>query len=91
MLVFKLAALVELSLVILEFSELIHLRGLPLGGGQIQQLGIVFASAYVVAEFIDLLKGPPRQPRAELRSLASPSLFRSPPSQKTRRISREKN
>ena len=63
MLVLKLAALVELALVILEFCGFVHLRGLPLGGGQIQQLGIVFGSAYVVAEVIDLFKGPPRQPR----------------------------
>ena len=63
MLVYKLAALVELSLVILENSGYIHLRALQLGGGQIQQLGIVFASAYVVAELIDLFKGPPRQRR----------------------------
>jgi hypothetical protein len=32
MLVFKLAALVELILVILESSGYVHLRGLPLGG-----------------------------------------------------------
>ena len=63
MLFFKLAALVELVLVILEFGGFVHLRGLPLGGGQIQQLGLVFASAYVVAEFIDLFRRPPRQPR----------------------------
>ena len=60
---FKLAALLELSLVILENSGYVHLRGLPLGGGQIQQLGMVFATAYVVTEFIDLFKGPPQQPR----------------------------
>lgn len=63
MLVFKLAALVELSLVILEFGRFVHPPWLPLGGGQVQQLGIVFASAYVVAEFIDLFKGPPTQSR----------------------------
>jgi hypothetical protein len=61
--VFKLAALVEMMLVILEFGGFVHLSWLPLGGGPIQQLGIVFGSAYVVAEFIDLFKGPPRQPR----------------------------
>jgi len=63
LLVFKLAALVELILVVLEFSGFVRLRGLPLGGGQIQQIGIVFATAYVVAEFIDLLKGARGQPR----------------------------
>jgi hypothetical protein len=63
MLIYKLAALVELSLVILESSGYAHLQGLPLGGGQIQQLGLVFASAYVITECIDLFKRPPRQPR----------------------------
>lgn len=62
--VFKVAALLELSLVILENIGYVHLRGLPLGGGRVQQLGIVFASAYVVAELIELFKGPPpREPR----------------------------
>jgi hypothetical protein len=61
--VFKVAALLELSLVILENSGYVHLRGLPLGGGEIQQVGIVFATAYVVAEFIEVFRGPPpRQP-----------------------------
>lgn len=63
MFVFKLAAMVELILVVLEFGGFVQLRGLPLGGGQIQQLGIVFTTAYVVAELTDLVKGPPRQPR----------------------------
>jgi hypothetical protein len=54
MLIYKLAALVELSLVILEDSGYVHLSGLPLGGGQIQQIGIVFATAYVIAEFIEI-------------------------------------
>ena len=54
MLVFKLAALVELSLVILESCGCFRTR-LPLGGGHIQQLGIVFASAYVIAELVDLV------------------------------------
>jgi hypothetical protein len=62
--VLKLAALLELALVILENIGYVHLRGLPLGGGRIQQLGIVFASAYVVAECIDLFRRPPRQPRS---------------------------
>jgi hypothetical protein len=62
--IFKLAALVELSLVILENSGYIHLRGLPLGGGQIQQIGLVFATAYVISEFIDVLRGPSRYPRS---------------------------
>ena len=68
MLVFKLAALVELSLVILEFGGFVHLRGLPNGGGPIQQLGLVFASAYVVAELIDLFKGYLDSPTVALKS-----------------------
>jgi hypothetical protein len=63
MLVFKLAALIELIFVMLEFEGLAHLRGLPLRGGKIQQLGLVFASAYVVAEFVALFTRPPRQTR----------------------------
>ena len=63
MLVFKLAALVELILVILEFGGFVHLRGLPLGGGPIQQLGLVFTTAYVVAESIEIFRRPPRSPR----------------------------
>lgn len=56
MLPFKLAALVELTFVILESCRFAHLTWLPLGGDQIQQIGIVFATAYVVAEFLDLVK-----------------------------------
>lgn len=52
--IYKLAGLVDLSLVILESSGLVHLNGLPLGGGQIQQLGIVFASAYPTASTLAL-------------------------------------
>jgi hypothetical protein len=55
MLVFKLAALVELSLIILENSGYVPAETrLPLGGGHIQ-LGLVFATAYVIAELIGLL------------------------------------
>lgn len=54
--VYKLAALVELSLVILENSGYAPLKKrLPLGGGHIQQLGLVFATAYVIAELVGLL------------------------------------
>ncbi len=63
MLVFKLAGLVELMLVILENIGIVHPHWLPLGGGEIQQIGIVFASAYVVAELIDLLKWARREAR----------------------------
>lgn len=59
MLVIELAALVELLLVILENSGFVHLRGLPLGGGQIQQIGIVFATAYIAAKLIELFKRAP--------------------------------
>jgi hypothetical protein len=58
LLIYKVAALLELSLVILENSGYVHLRVLPLGGGQIQQIGLVFATAYVIAEFIELFKRP---------------------------------
>jgi hypothetical protein len=57
MLVFKLAALVEMSLFILKSCGFFPTR-LPLGGDHMKQLGIVFASAYVIAEFISVLAGP---------------------------------
>jgi hypothetical protein len=56
MLVFKLAALVEMSLFIAESCGFFPAR-LPLGGDHMKQLGIVFASAYVIAELIELLAG----------------------------------
>lgn len=67
-LVYKFAALVELSLVILENSGYVHLSGLPLGGGQIQQIGLVFATAYVIAELAELLNVPPRVQRFSQRA-----------------------
>ena len=55
MLALKLAALLELVLVILENCGNAYLkRKLPLGGGHIQQIGLIFATAYVVAEMIGL-------------------------------------
>jgi hypothetical protein len=56
MLVHELGALVELSLVILESSGYLHTSALPLGGGQIQQIGLVFATAYVISRAIDLFR-----------------------------------
>ena len=57
MLVYKLAALVEMSLFIVESCGLFPTR-LPIGGDHMKQLGIVFASAYVIAELISLVGGP---------------------------------
>ena len=54
MLFFKLAALVEMSLVILTSCGFFRTR-LPLGGDHMKQLGIVFASAYVIAELVSVL------------------------------------
>jgi hypothetical protein len=54
MLIYELAALAELSLVILENCGLLRTY-LPLGGGQIQQIGILFATAYVIAKLAVLL------------------------------------
>jgi hypothetical protein len=54
MLVYELAALVELSLVVLENVGYVHISALPLGGGQIQQIGLVFSAAYIIARVIEL-------------------------------------
>ena len=56
MLVFELAALAELARFILENSGYARLHGLPLGGGQIQQVGLIFAAAFVVAKSMELFK-----------------------------------
>lgn len=56
MLVYELAALADLSLVIVENCGYVHLSGLPLGGGQIQQIGILFATAYVISRLMELLR-----------------------------------
>lgn len=66
--VYKFAALFELILVILENSGYGHLSGLPLGGGQIQQIGLVFATAYVISELIELLNSLPRAQRISRRA-----------------------
>jgi hypothetical protein len=57
MLVYELGALVELVLVILESSRCVRTGVLPLGGGQIQQIGLIFATAYVIAKTVELFKG----------------------------------
>lgn len=53
---YKIAGLAEIVLVLIEHSGWLHPFQLPLGGGQVQQIGIVFAAAHVVAESSDLLK-----------------------------------
>ena len=56
MLIYELAALIELSLVLSESSGYFHLSLLPLGGGQVQQIGIVFGIAHVIARTMELIK-----------------------------------
>lgn len=54
--VYKVAALVELFLVLFENSGYVHTSLLPLGGGPIQQMGIVFGTAHLIAEARTLLE-----------------------------------
>jgi hypothetical protein len=56
MFAYKIAGLAEIVLVLVEHSGYFHAFQLPLGGGQVQQIGIVFAAAHVVSESSDLLK-----------------------------------
>lgn len=56
MFAYKIAGLAEIVLVVMEHSGYFHIQR-PLGGGQIQQIGIVFAVAHVASEATDLLKG----------------------------------
>jgi hypothetical protein len=46
--IYKLAAAIELALVLLEAA--MHWAGLPLGDGHAQQIGIVFGSAFILSE-----------------------------------------
>ena len=52
--IYELAALAELSLVVVENCGYFRAR-LALGGGQIQQIGILFASAYVISRLMELI------------------------------------
>jgi len=56
MFAYKIAGLAEMVLVLVEHSGYFHASQLPLGGGQVQQIGIVFAAAHVFSESSDLLK-----------------------------------
>jgi hypothetical protein len=56
MFAYKIAGLGEIVLVLVEHSGYFHGFQLPLGGGQLQQIGIVFAAAHVVSESSDLLR-----------------------------------
>lgn len=61
LIIYELAALAEMSLIVVEHSGYLHLRGLPLGGGQIQQIGLLFATAHVVAKLTELFRKPRRK------------------------------
>lgn len=56
MFAYKIAGLAEMVLVLLEHSGCLHAVQLPLGSGQVQQIGILFAAAHVASESTDLLK-----------------------------------
>ncbi len=57
--VIRLAATIEMSLVLTQsaFAGTTDMV-LPLGGGPLQQIGLCFGAAYVIAEFIELLRPP---------------------------------
>jgi hypothetical protein len=66
MFAYKIAGLAEVVLVVMEHSGYLLL---PLGGGQIQQIGLVFATAHIVSESVDLLTGIGPKYAALLRKL----------------------
>lgn len=57
--IYKIAALIESALVFLEVSGLLHSKLLPIGGGQLQQLGIIWGAADLFARGFELLKNRP--------------------------------
>lgn len=65
MLAFELAALVEFCLSVLEGAGYLHADFLPLGGGQLAQLGLIFAVAYVVRRLVEIFSQPPRRRRSQ--------------------------
>jgi hypothetical protein len=56
MLAIEIGALTELLLVVIDSLKLLKTGVLPLGGGAIEQLGIVFGLSYVTARLIDILR-----------------------------------
>jgi len=56
--IFRIAALLELLLIALEALNMLKAGLLPLGGGHIQQVGIVFAIAFAIAELMNILNDP---------------------------------
>lgn len=56
--IFRIAALLELSLTALEALNILKDGLLPLGGGHIQQVGIVFAIAFAIVEFMNIFNNP---------------------------------
>ena len=55
MVFYELAALLEIALVVVESLGILKPGALPLGGGHIQQIGIIFGTAFVVDRLIALL------------------------------------
>jgi hypothetical protein len=56
MLFYEMAAILELLLIVLESSGYLSTELLPLGGGHIQQIGILFALAHIATTATSLKK-----------------------------------
>lgn len=56
--VIRIGATFELSLVLAQNAFAVTPDFLPLGGGSLQQIGLCFGVAFVIAEFADLLRPP---------------------------------
>jgi hypothetical protein len=54
--IYKIAALVEYALVLLELTGLVHSKQLPVGGGQLQQLGVIWGIADLSQRGLEILR-----------------------------------
>ena len=49
--IYGMAAATELGLVLLDAT--VRVAGLPLGGGHVQQIGVVFGTAFILSEIVN--------------------------------------
>lgn len=53
--IYKIASLIDSALTLLELTGVLHSKLLPIGGGQLQQLGIIWGAADLFTRGLELL------------------------------------
>jgi len=54
--IYEIAVWVESALVLLELTGVVHSKLLPVGGGQLQQLGVIWGVADLTRRGLEILK-----------------------------------